>query len=196
MHAFTAEALKGFDEVIDEAAGVVVAELVEAVSLGHAQLIEGVVGENGALEGIQEADAEVVGVALSDLGVGTGDADRRDTGRLEGGTASDGHAGTVGAENDGAARVDQLSRGGGRLIVGGLVVHVLHNNVVSLSADLNGRLNRVGVLHAQRLLLAAGAVITGSGLKNADRDGVAARAAAGAAAGAEGKDHNQCQRKR
>ena len=193
MHALAAETLKSVDEVLDETAGVIVAQLVEAVGLGHAQLIEGVVGQNGALERIQEADAEVVGVALGHLGVGAGDADGGDAGRLEGRAARDGDAGAVGAENDGAVGVDQLGRRGGRLVVRGLVVDVLHDHVVGLAADLNGRLDGVGVLNAEGLLLAAGAVIAGSGLEDADGDGIAF--ARRAAAGGEGKDHYERQGK-
>ena len=191
MDAFTAEALKSIDEVLDETAGVVIAQLVEAVGLGHAELAECIVGENSALEGIQEADAEVVSVALCYGGVGAGDADGGDARSLKGGASGNGDAGAVGAENDGAACADEFCRSGRGLVIRRLIIDILDNNIVGLATDLYGGLNGIGVLDTEGLLLAAGSVIAGSGLENADGDCIVG--SLGSAAGGQCKDKCQGQ---
>ena len=147
---------------------VVVAQLGEAVGSLGAQLAVSVVGQHRALEGIQEADAEVVGVALGDRGVGAGHADGRDARVLKDGAARDGNAGAVGAEHHAHVLAHQLLRGGGGLVGGGLVVGVDQFDIVGRAADVHRGLHVVGVLHAQHLLLAAGAAIAGSGFEYAD----------------------------
>ena len=74
----------------------------------------------------------------------------------------------------------QLRRRGHRLVVGRLVVHLDELDLVGLAADLDGRLLGIGVFHAERLLLSAGAVVAGCRLENTDLDNffIARRAAA------------------
>ena len=149
---------------------VIVAKLGQAVGRGRAQFIVGVVGQHRALEGIEEADAEIVGVALGDGGVGAGHADGRDARVLKDGRAGDGDAGAVGAEHHAHALAHQLLRGRGGLVGRGLVVGVDQFYIIGGAADVHGGLHVVGVLHAQHLLLAAGAAIAGGGFKHADLD--------------------------
>ena len=108
----------------DQALVVLVARLAQAVGGLGLELIHGEVGQNSALEGIQEADAEVVVVAGGDVGVGAGHADGGDAGVAEGGAGGDGHAGAVGAQHQGHALTDQLGGGGGGLVGGGAVVSI------------------------------------------------------------------------
>src|SRR5699024_7830197 len=102
---------EGFDEVVHQADGVVVALLGEAVSLGRAEAL-GVVRKDGALEVVYEADAVVCIADLGDLRVGAGDADGRDARVAEGGGGRYGHAGAVGAEHHAAALCDEGLGGG------------------------------------------------------------------------------------
>ena len=179
-----AQALEGLLEVGQEALVIVVAQLAQAVSGLGAQLLGGVVRKDRALEGIQEANAEVMAVARGDLRVGAGDADGGDVGIREILGAGDGDAGAVGAQHHGNARGDQLLRGGGSLIGGGAVVRVDQLHIVGGAADLNGGGLLVGVLHAQHLLLAARATVAGGRLKHADLHGLGH--------GRRGKNQHHC----
>ena len=100
MNYLAAESLKSLDEVIAETAGVIVAHFGQAVSLCGLEILACVVGENRALERIKEADAEVVVVALRNLGVCAGYADSRDLSLGEDVAGCDGNGGTVGAEHN------------------------------------------------------------------------------------------------
>ena len=131
-------------------------------------------------------------VAFGDLRVGAGDADGGDTGLLEYGGGSDGHGRAVGAQHHGYALIHQLRGSGGRLIVGGLVIHLDQLDLVGLAADLHGGLDAVGVFHAQCLLLAAGAVGAGSRLEHTDLDDIGAVVAAAIAAAGKAQAH-QCR---
>ena len=156
--------------------------------------------KNGALERIEEADA-VVDIAVgSDLGVGAGHADGRDAGFGEDRAARHGDAGAIGAENNGNAAVHQLSGSGGTVFRSGTVVNDLKLDLIFLAADADGGLNIVGILHAKDLLLAAGAVVAGLGLKHADLNDLFAGALIGsavvaAAAGNKRKRHSKRQYK-
>ena len=154
---------------------VVVAQLGQAVGGLGAQLAESVVGKDGALEGIEEADAEVVGIARRHLRVGAGHADGGDAGIREVLRARDGHAGAVGAQHHAHALADQLLRSGRRLVGGRAVVGIDELNGIGFPADFNGGLHAVGVLHAQHLLLAARAAVAGGGLEHADLNDVFAK---------------------
>ena len=63
---------------------------------------------------------------------------------------------------------DELLRGGDGLVGRGLVILDVELDLVFFAANGHGRLDGVGVLDAQDLLLAAGAGVTGSRLKYAD----------------------------
>ena len=150
-----------------QAAGVIVAQLGEAVCLLRAELLACEVRKNGALEGIQEADAEVAVHAVGDLGIGAGDAHCGDAGLVEYVARGYGYAGAVGAEDYGYVLSNQVGGRGGGLVVGALVIHYDQLYVVGLAADLDGGLYLIGVLNAKGLLLAACAVVAGSGLEYA-----------------------------
>ena len=151
-----------------QAAGIVVTQLGEAVCLLGAEFLACKVGKNGALEGIQEADAEVAFYAVGYLGVGAGDAHCGNAGLVEYVACGDGYAGAVGAENYGYVLAYQVSCRGGSLVVGALVINYNQFYVVGLAAYLDGGLYLIGVLNAKGLLLAACAVVSGSGLEYAD----------------------------
>lgn len=61
---FAAESLEGFGEVMNKTAGIVVAELGEAVCLSGVKVFLRVVRKNCALERIEEADTEIVQYCL------------------------------------------------------------------------------------------------------------------------------------
>ena len=169
-----AGSFKGDDEVLGQADGVVVAEHGQDVGLLGAELFHGERGHDGALERIEEADAEVVVVAGGDGCVGAGAADGRDLGVCEVGAGGDGDAGAVGAEDDGDLIGDQLLGRGDGLVGRGLVILDVELDLVFFAANGHGRLDGVGVLDAQDLLLAAGAVVAGLRLKYADLDDLGA----------------------
>ena len=164
----------------DQALVVFVALLTQQIGLLGAELLGGEVGQHGALEGIQEADAEVVVVAGGDVGIGAGDAHGGDAGVTEDGTGGDGDAGAVGAQNDAYTLADQLGGGGGGLISGGAVVGIDQLDLVGLTAQLHSGGLRVGELHPQHFLLAAGGGVAGGGLKYADLNNLVAVRGAGA----------------
>ena len=170
-----AQRLKRLLEVMAQAHVVVVAQFGQAVGGLGAQLAVSVVGQHRALEGVQEADAEVVSVAGRHLRVGAGHADGGDARIREVLRARDGHAGAIGAQHHAHALADQLLRGGRRLVGGRAVIGIDELDGVGLSPDLNGGLHAVGVLHAQHFLLAARAAVAGGGLKHADLDDVFAQ---------------------
>src|SRR5699024_6238238 len=157
---------EGLDEVVHQADGVVVALLGEAVGLGRAEAL-GIVRQDGALEGVDEADAVICIADLGDLRVSAGDADGGHARVAEGGGSRYGHAGAVGAEHNGAALLDEFQSRGDGLAVAGLVVGVDELDVVGIAADRDGLGQGVGILHAEYLLLAARAVVAGLGLKHA-----------------------------
>ena len=143
-------------------------------------------------------------VALSDLGIGAGDAHGGDAGLLKGVGRSDGHTGTIGAQDDGGTLGNQGVGSGHGLIVGGLVISDLQLHVVGLAVDLHGGSHGVGILHAKDFLLAAGAVVAGQGLIHADDDGIAGSSGvfaavvgrfSGGAAGSQGESHAAGQQK-
>ena len=167
-HDRAAERLERLGEVVDQTLVIVGAEHRERVRGGHAQLFVGVVGEDRALERIEEADAVVHIAVRGDLRVGAGDADGGHARFGKDLAAGNGHAGAVGAEHDGHIAVHELRRGGRAVFGGGAVVDDLELDVIRLAADLDGGLDVVGVLHTQDLLLAAGAVVAGLRLVHAD----------------------------
>ena len=154
-----------------------------------------------ALEGIDEADSEVIVIALGNLGIGAGGSDRRDLGLLKIRAAGNGAAGTIGAQYSGHALGNQLLGSGGRLGRIGLVIGIGQLDFVFLTANGNGGIQRIGVLDAEDLFFAAGAVLAGGGLKDTDLDDLVAGsiAVAGllaivlAAAGNQGQCHDQSQ---
>ena len=177
-----ARSLERLGKVSDQALVVLVAGLAQAVGDFGVELILGEVGQNGALEGIQEADAVVVVVAGGDVGVGAGDADGSQAGVVKDGAACNGHARTIGAQHQGDALAHQLGSGRGGLVGGRAVVRVDQLDLVGLAADLDGGGLGVGVLHAQHFLLAARSRVAGGGLKDADLDHLVPRSGAGGAA--------------
>lgn len=66
---FAAESFKSLGEVVNKTAGVVVAELGEAVSLSSAEVFLSVVCKDSTLERIEEADTEIVGIAVGYRGL-------------------------------------------------------------------------------------------------------------------------------
>ena len=144
---------------------------------------------NGALERVKEADTEVVAVALGDLRVGTGNAQCGDTGLFKGIGTGDRNVGAVSTENDGYALRNELGGSGCSLIGGRLVIGYDELDLIGLAADLNGGILSICILHAENLLLAACAVLTGYGLKDADLDDLIAAAVAAVAACAQRKYH-------
>ena len=113
---------KGFYKVLGKADSVVVAEHRQNVSLLGAELFHGERGHDGALERIEEADAEIIIVAGGDGRVRAGAADGRDLGVCEVGAGGNGNAGAVGAEHDGNFVGNQLLRRRDGLVGRGLVV--------------------------------------------------------------------------
>ena len=149
---------------------VLVAQFRQAVGIRYAQRFIGVVGQYRALEGIQEADAEVVGIAGRHLRVGAADADGGNARVREIRGTGNGYAGAVGAKHHAYAFADQLLGRGGRFIRGRTVIRVYQLHVVGLSADIHGGLHGIGILNAQRFLFSAGAAVAGSRLVHADFD--------------------------
>ena len=150
---------------------------------------------NSALERIEEADTEVVIVTLGDLGVGAGDADRGNSGFLEGIGCRYCNGRTVGAEDDGYALCNELGCCGNSLCRIRLVIGVNELYLIGLAADLDGGILSVCILHAEYLLLAACAVCAGLRLIHADLDDLlAAFAAVAACAQREHHEHrkNKC----
>ena len=78
------------------------------------------------------------------------------------------HAGTVGTQHHGHTVGYQLLCGRGALIGGGLVVYDVQLDGVGFTINLDRRLNLVGVLNAQCLLLTAGSIVTGCRLIHTD----------------------------
>ena len=142
---------------------------------------------NGALERIEEADAEVDRAVGRDLRVGAANADGRDTGFFKNLAASHGHAGAIGAEDDGNAAVDELGSGRGAVFGGRAVVDDLKLDVVGLAADFDGRLDVVAVLRAKRLLLAACAIVAGQRLEDADFENLVAGCGGAGSSGLGGR---------
>ena len=99
--------------------------------------------------------------------------------------AGHGNAAAVGAQHDGNALAGQGLRRGDRLVGLGLVVHDDQLHIIGGAADLDGGGQGIGVLNAQDLLLAAGAVVAGSGLKHADLHGLGH--------GRRAEDQHHCQ---
>ena len=95
------------------------------------------------------------------------------------------------SEDDGDLVGDQLLGSGDGLVGRGLVVLNIELDLVFFAVDGDGRLDGVGVLDAQNLLLAAGAVVAGLRLKHADLDDLGA---AGCAACEQAHDHNGSQK--
>ena len=151
-----------------------------------------------ALEGIDEADSEVIVIALGNLGIGAGGSDRRDLGLLKIRAAGNGAAGTIGTQYSGHALGNQLLGSGGRLGRIGLVIGIGQLDFVFLTANGNGGIQRIGVLDAEDLFFAAGAVLAGGGFKHADGDNffIGGGGILFAAAGYHGNDHDQAQQNR
>ena len=170
-----ARSLERLGKVGDQALVVLVAGLAQAVGHLRVKLVRGEVGQDGALEGVQEADAVVIIVARGDVGVGAGDADGGQAGVVKDGAAGNGHARTVGAQHQGDALAHQLGSGRGGLVGGRAVVCVDQLDLVGLAADLDGGGLGVGVLHPQHLLLAAGGRVAGGRLKDANLDDLVPR---------------------
>ena len=186
----TAQALHFLLEVVTEAGGVVVTGLDNQCAVDAALFLVGEVGHHGALEGINVGNAEIVVVTLGHLRIGARGADGGDLSIPEQGAGGNGAAGAVGADDHGHALGDQgLSRSGSLGLLGS-VVGGDELNLVLLAVNGDGGLDGVGILDAQNLLLAAGAVLAGGGLKNTDLHGVAA---VRAAAGNQRHGHNQGQ---
>ena len=122
------------------------------------------------MEGVQEADAEVIIIARGDAGVRAGDADGGQTRITKDGAAGNGAAGAVGAQHQAHVLAHQLRGGGGRLGGVGGVVGIDQLDAIGLPADYHRGGFLVGVLHAQHLLLAARAGVAGGGLEDADFD--------------------------
>ena len=129
---------------------------------------------NGALERIEEADAEVDRAVGRDLRVGAANANGRDAGFFKNLAAGHGNAGAVGAEDDRYAAVHELGSSRGAVFRRRAVVDDLELHIVRLTADFHGGLYVVGILHAENLLLAASAVVAGLRLKDADLDDLVA----------------------
>lgn len=161
-HDSAALGFEGLLKVVAQAAGIVVALLAQGVSGLGLKVIHGKVGQNSTLERIQEANAEIVGIPLGDLGIRAGDADDGNTGVFKGVGTGNGYAGAIRTQHHGAALAHQLGGGGGGLVVGGLIVYNGQLHLIGLAADLHCGLYVMGVLHAQDLLLAAGTVVAGS----------------------------------
>ena len=188
--------LKRLLEEGDQALVILVAVLAEAVGLLGLELGRSIVGKDGALERIQEADAEVVAVAGRDVRVRAGHAHSRDAGLLERVGRSDGHTGAVGAEHDGDLLIDKFGSRRDSLRGIGAVIGVDELDLVGLAADLDGRGLLVSILHAEHFLLAAGAGVAAGGLEHADLHdllAVVGRALIAAAAGAQREHHDQSE---
>ena len=110
-------AVKGIGKVLNQALIVLVAQLAQAIGLLGGELLLREVGQNGALEGVQEADAEIVVIARSDAGVGAGHADGGQTRFTEDGAAGHGAAGAVSTQHQRNVLAHQL-RSGGRSLGG------------------------------------------------------------------------------
>ena len=162
---------------------ILVACLAQAVGNLGVELIHGKVGQYGALEGVQEADAVVVVVASSDVGVGAGHTHSSQAGVVKDGAAGHGHAGAIGAQHDSDSLAHQLGGGGRGLGLVGAVVAVDQLHLIGLAADLNGGGLEVGVLHTQHFLLAAGGGVAGGGLEHADFNDLVAGGLGGGGAG-------------
>ena len=146
-------------------------------------------------------------ISLSDLGIGASHADGGHTTLSKGVGSSDRHAGTIGTQNHRSTFGNQSAGSGHSLVVGGLIINDLQLHVVSLTADLHGRSDRVCVLHTQDLLLAASAVVAGEGFKDTDDHGVAGSSRTvvcsvvvsagicGGAAGSQTHSHDTSQQK-
>ena len=189
--------LKRLLEEGDQALVILVAVLAEAVGLLGLELGRSIVGKDGALERIQEADAEVVVVAGGDVGVRACHAHSRDAGLLERVGRSDGHTGAVGAEHDGDLLIDEFGSRRDSLRGIGAVIGVDELDLVGLTADLDGRGLLDGILHAEHFLLAAGAGVAAGGLEHADLHdllAVVGRALIAAAAGAQREHHDEGER--
>ena len=169
---FAAGGGEGLLEEVDQALVILIARLAQQIGGLGLELLHGEVGQDGALEGVQEADAEIVVIAGGDHGVGAGDADGRQPRVAEGGAGGDGHAGAVGAQHQRNALAHQLGGGGQGLVSGGAVVGVDQLDLILLAAHSDGGGLRVGVLHAQHLLLAAGGGVAGGGLEHADLEDI------------------------
>ena len=164
-------AAQGFESLLEEsnqALVIVVAGFTQAVGCLGTQFLECIVRQNSALEGIQEAYAEVVAVARSYLRIGAGQADGGNIRILEILRTRDGHAGTIGTQHHGHIFRNQLLCRGRSLVSRRTVVRHHQLYFVGGSADLYRRGNNVRILDAQSLLLAAGTGVTGSGLKHTD----------------------------
>ena len=172
-----AQVLKGVDKIGGKAGAVVLAQHTQHIGIGCTELILCKVCHDRALERVQEADTEIIGVRLGDGGVGAGAADGGDGSRLEGGRCGNGNAGAVAAQHHRHLFGDQLLCCGNGLIGAGLVVYLHQLHVVGLAADVHGGGYAVGVLDAQHLLLAAGTVVAGGRFKYADLYGLATGAA-------------------
>ena len=157
-------------KVVDQASIIVVAKLSQAVGNGRAQLFSGVIGQHRALEGIQEADAEIMGVSRRDTGVGAGNADGGNARLAKVGLAGVGDAGAVGAQHHRHVFAHQLLRGGRRLIRRRTVIGINKFHFIFRVAYFHGREQFVGILHAQHFLLAARAAVASGRLINADLD--------------------------
>ncbi len=93
--------------------------------------------------------------------------------------------------DDGDLVGDQLLGRGDGLVGRGLVILDVELDLVFFAANGHDRLDGVGVLDAQDLLLAAGAVVAGLRLKYADLDDLGA---AGCAACEQAHDHDGRQK--
>ena len=163
--------LEGVDEELGQAHGVVVGDFADDDGLLGSHVLERVVGHDGALEGIEEADAEVEVVVLGDQGVGAGKADGRDLRVLEDGTGGHGEAGTPGAEHHvDLVAVDQALAGVGGFDLVGLVVGDDQLDLVFLAADGDRRVQALGQPDAVQLLGPAGGVGAGERLEYSELD--------------------------
>ena len=170
IHHHAAVLFKRLLKVVDQASIIVVAKLTQAVGNGRAQLFSGVIGQHRALEGIQEANAEIVGVSRRDAGVGAGNADGGNARLAKVGLAGVGDAGAVGAQHHRHVFAHQLLRGGRRLIRRRTVIGINKFHFIFRVAYFHGREQLVGILHAQHFLLAARAAVASGRLINADLD--------------------------
>src|SRR5690606_3003792 len=111
---FAAAGEEGFAKIFGEADAVGVGDAGEDGDLGGFQIVLGELGHDGALEGINEADAENVIAGFGDLGIGRGGGDHWDFAGLGNGGGFEGAAGGDFAdERDDFFAGDEFLRGGG-----------------------------------------------------------------------------------
>ena len=196
------------DKEFGQTHGIVIGNLADDGDFLGLERIEGIGRAHRTLEGVEEADAEVVLVAFGYVGIGCGNGHRRNFGFGKDRAAGHGQRAAPRAEHC----VDFFLLGQNHGCVGGfyLVGFVVDNDQLDLLAQ-NGGVQLVGQLDAFEFIVAARAVGSGQRFKYTDFDyvgiGCGGRSS-GAAAGTSGRlllgaasqgcagCHNGCQRQR